>query len=42
MFDAQKTLHIERENIQAKFIADDTVQITFEISDKLPVKNSDN
>ncbi len=42
MFDARKTLQIERENIQAKFIADDTVQIPFEISDRPPVQSSDN
>lgn len=42
MFDARKTLHIERENIQAKFVADDTVQIPFEISDRPPVQSSDN
>ncbi len=42
MFDARKTLHIERENIQSKFIADDTVQIPFEISDRPAVQSSDN
>jgi len=42
MFDARKTLHIERENIQDKFIADDAVQIPFEINDTPPAKSTDN
>jgi non-specific serine/threonine protein kinase len=33
MFDARKTLHIERENSRKKFVAKDGVQISFEISD---------
>jgi len=41
MFDARKTLHIERENMQDKFIADNSVQIPFEIGETLSPKNTD-
>jgi non-specific serine/threonine protein kinase len=42
MFDARKTLHIERKSIKERFFANDDVQIPFEIGDSLSVKNSDN
>jgi non-specific serine/threonine protein kinase len=47
MFNARKTLHIERENVQQKFVAGSDVQIPFDISDALPseegsAKNADN
>ena len=35
MFDARKTLHIERENSQKRFTADEGLHITFEISKAL-------
>ena len=41
MFDARKTLHIERENMQDKFIADNSVQIPFENGDTLSPRNTD-
>ncbi len=40
MFNARKTLHIERENAQQKFVADSDVQIPFDISDALRSEES--
>ncbi len=42
MFDARKTLHIERKSIKERFVANDDVQISFEISESLSLKNNDN
>ena len=36
MFDARKTLHIERENAQKKFLVDSDLQISFDIGELLP------
>ncbi len=41
MFDARKTLHVERENVNQGFVADTNLQIPFEISDTLTSQNAD-
>jgi non-specific serine/threonine protein kinase len=40
MFNARKTLHIERENAQQKFYVDSDVQIPFDVSELMPSEDS--